>query len=111
MGLAKDYEWFAAFGLLVTIVWLYLEILRLLVQAAPVTRAAGTGGSSRRSATAVAGGAARRRSLVVRRARDGRPRPSAPANGAISGWRGIYRWRRASGWLAVLLDSTWGAGR
>jgi uncharacterized YccA/Bax inhibitor family protein len=23
-------EWFAAFGLLVTLVWLYLEILRLL---------------------------------------------------------------------------------
>jgi uncharacterized YccA/Bax inhibitor family protein len=30
MGLAKDYEWMAALGLLVTIVWLYLEILRLL---------------------------------------------------------------------------------
>jgi uncharacterized YccA/Bax inhibitor family protein len=29
-GLAKDYEWYAAFGLLVTLVWLYLEILRLL---------------------------------------------------------------------------------
>ena len=29
-GLAKDYEWVAAVGLLVTIVWLYLEILRLL---------------------------------------------------------------------------------
>lgn len=29
-GLAKDFEWFAAFGLLVTIVWLYLELLRLL---------------------------------------------------------------------------------
>jgi uncharacterized YccA/Bax inhibitor family protein len=29
-GLAKDFEWYAAFGLLVTIVWLYLEILRLL---------------------------------------------------------------------------------
>lgn len=29
-GLAKDFEWFAAFGLLVTVVWLYLEILRLL---------------------------------------------------------------------------------
>lgn len=26
----KYYEWFAAFGLIVTIVWLYLEILRLL---------------------------------------------------------------------------------
>jgi uncharacterized YccA/Bax inhibitor family protein len=29
-GLPKGMEWFAAFGLLVTIVWLYLEILRLL---------------------------------------------------------------------------------
>lgn len=31
-GLSKDFEWFAAFGLLVTIVWLYLEILRLLAK-------------------------------------------------------------------------------
>jgi uncharacterized YccA/Bax inhibitor family protein len=30
MGLAKDYEWVAALGLLVTLVWLYLEMLRLL---------------------------------------------------------------------------------
>ncbi|CAN5710642.1 Bax inhibitor-1/YccA family protein [soil metagenome] len=29
-GLPKHFEWFAAFGLLVTIVWLYLEFLRLL---------------------------------------------------------------------------------
>ncbi len=29
-GLSKDFEWYAAFGLLVTVVWLYLEILRLL---------------------------------------------------------------------------------
>lgn len=29
-GLPKGMEWFAAFGLMVTIVWLYLEILRLL---------------------------------------------------------------------------------
>lgn len=29
-GLDKNFEWYAAFGLLVTIVWLYLEILRLL---------------------------------------------------------------------------------
>ena len=28
-GFSKDYEWVAAVGLLVTIVWLYLEILRL----------------------------------------------------------------------------------
>lgn len=32
MGLAKDYEWVAAVGLLVTVVWLYLEILRLLAK-------------------------------------------------------------------------------
>ena len=31
-GLAKDYEWVAAVGLLVTIVWLYLELLRLLAK-------------------------------------------------------------------------------
>jgi uncharacterized YccA/Bax inhibitor family protein len=31
-GLSKDYEWVAAVGLLVTIVWLYLEILRLLAR-------------------------------------------------------------------------------
>jgi uncharacterized YccA/Bax inhibitor family protein len=31
-GLAKHYEWYAAFGLLVTIVWLYLEMLRLLAK-------------------------------------------------------------------------------
>ncbi len=29
-GLDKHFEWFAAFGLLVTIIWLYLELLRLL---------------------------------------------------------------------------------
>jgi uncharacterized YccA/Bax inhibitor family protein len=28
--LDKNFEWFAAFGLLVTIIWLYLELLRLL---------------------------------------------------------------------------------
>ena len=28
--LPKGMEWFAAFGLMVTIIWLYLEILRLL---------------------------------------------------------------------------------
>jgi uncharacterized YccA/Bax inhibitor family protein len=31
-GLPKYMEWYAAFGLLVTIVWLYLEILRLLAK-------------------------------------------------------------------------------
>ncbi len=30
MGLDKGFEWYGAFGLLVTIVWLYLEMLRLL---------------------------------------------------------------------------------
>jgi uncharacterized YccA/Bax inhibitor family protein len=30
MGLSKDFEWYAGFSLLVTIVWLYLELLRLL---------------------------------------------------------------------------------
>ena len=29
-GLPKYMEWFAAFGLLVTLVWLYIEILHLL---------------------------------------------------------------------------------
>ena len=29
-GLPKGMEWFAAFGLLITLVWLYLELLRLL---------------------------------------------------------------------------------
>jgi hypothetical protein len=32
----------------------------------------------------------------------------AGANGVISGWRGIYDWRHASGWVAAALDSTWG---
>jgi len=32
MGAPKYMEWYAAFGLLVTIVWLYLEILRLLAK-------------------------------------------------------------------------------
>jgi uncharacterized YccA/Bax inhibitor family protein len=31
-GLPKHFEWYAAFGLLVTMVWLYLEILRLLAK-------------------------------------------------------------------------------
>ncbi len=30
MGLSKNYEWYGAFGLMVTLIWLYLEILRLL---------------------------------------------------------------------------------
>ena len=31
-GASKDMEWYGAFGLLVTLVWLYLEILRLLAR-------------------------------------------------------------------------------
>ena len=33
MGAPKYMEWYAAFGLLVTLVWLYIEILRLLAKA------------------------------------------------------------------------------
>ena len=29
-GAPKYYEWYSAFGLMVTIVWLYIEVLRLL---------------------------------------------------------------------------------
>jgi hypothetical protein len=32
----------------------------------------------------------------------------AGANGVVSGWRGIYDWRRAPGWVGAVLDSTWG---
>ena len=32
MMLPKDYEWFGAFGLMVTLVWLYIEILNLLAK-------------------------------------------------------------------------------
>src|SRR5699024_3178978 len=32
MGAPKYMEWYGAFGLLVTIVWLYIEILRLLAR-------------------------------------------------------------------------------
>lgn len=31
-GLPKSYEWFGAFGILVTLVWLYIEVLRLLAK-------------------------------------------------------------------------------
>ena len=30
--LHKDYEWYGAFGLMVTIVWLYIEMLRLIAK-------------------------------------------------------------------------------
>ena len=32
MMLPKDMEWYGAFGLMVTLVWLYLEIIRLLAK-------------------------------------------------------------------------------
>ena len=32
MGAPKYMEWYGAFGLLVTLIWLYLEILRLLAK-------------------------------------------------------------------------------
>lgn len=31
-GLAKSMEWYGAFGLMVTLIWLYLEVLRLLTK-------------------------------------------------------------------------------
>ena len=30
--LPKDYEWYGAFGLMITLVWLYLEILKLFAK-------------------------------------------------------------------------------
>jgi hypothetical protein len=33
--------------------------------------------------------------------------PIALLNGLISGWRGVYSWRRREGWIAFVLDSTW----
>ncbi len=32
MMLPKDYEWYGAFGLMITLVWLYMEILRFLAK-------------------------------------------------------------------------------
>jgi uncharacterized YccA/Bax inhibitor family protein len=32
LGLEKHFEWYGAFGLVVTLVWIYLEILRLLAE-------------------------------------------------------------------------------
>ena len=32
MGIPKYMEWYAAFGLVVTLIWLYIEILRLLAK-------------------------------------------------------------------------------
>ena len=30
-GLSKDYEWYAAFGILINIIWLFYEVLRLII--------------------------------------------------------------------------------
>ena len=30
--MSKDYEWYGAMGLMITLVWLYMEILRLLAK-------------------------------------------------------------------------------
>ena len=38
MGAPKQMEWRAAFGLMVTLIWLYLEILELLAKIAIATR-------------------------------------------------------------------------
>ena len=32
----------------------------------------------------------------------------AGANGAVSGWVGLYGWHEGKGWLFFVLDSTWG---
>lgn len=32
MGLTKDFEWYGAFSLMVTLIWLYIEILKLLAK-------------------------------------------------------------------------------
>ena len=32
MGLPKYMEWYGAFGLMVTLIWLYIEMLRLLAK-------------------------------------------------------------------------------
>jgi len=32
-GAPREFEWYAAFGLIVTIIWMYIEILRLIVRA------------------------------------------------------------------------------
>ena len=37
-GAPKYYEWYSAFGLMVTLVWLYVEILRLLAMFAQNSR-------------------------------------------------------------------------
>ena len=32
MNMPKFFEWYGAFGLMVTLIWLYIEILRLLAK-------------------------------------------------------------------------------
>ena len=38
MGAPKEMEWRAAFGLMITLIWLYLEVLKLLAKIAIATR-------------------------------------------------------------------------
>ena len=95
MGLDKDFEWYGAFALLVTIVWLYLEMLRLLVQAPQPVK-------SGRLAEAISAGCRRRRArrcrrLAVRSGSACRWRSSPAPTAAISGWRGTYDWRSPAG--------------
>ena len=68
-GAPKYMEWYGAFGLLVTLVWLYLEILRLLsklnsaqrtLDPSPLRGRAGRAGVRNTAAAAAASGAARR---------------------------------------------------
>ena len=33
-GIDKNYEWYAAFGIAITVIWLFLEILELLLKIA-----------------------------------------------------------------------------
>jgi uncharacterized YccA/Bax inhibitor family protein len=35
-GAPRYMEWYAAFGVMVTLIWLYLEVLRLLIQLAAI---------------------------------------------------------------------------
>jgi len=41
-GLPKRHEWYASFTLLVTLVWLYLEIVRLLMKLRMLAKLSGS---------------------------------------------------------------------
>lgn len=38
MGISKEYEWYASYGILINLIWLYLEVLRLLLYVASKNR-------------------------------------------------------------------------